>query len=259
MVNAVMVLATLALSVQSVNELLFPPPPADEITNIIIGGGSNSLEDGAAPGIHLFDFQGKTIGIEKASGDKIEKGVPHTIAVNHRLLNDNAAAQAEYMSVVQGGNDALCISYITATLPSGGVQYTWNGDIGFQCGAPWIYGNTTFSSSSQGMYQPRCNWIDGDNSDGSNTVAMGIHLPSFVTNQDRVDHYNKDNDMMCKSDPRFKLYGKKELSVEDAIPYFKSPVFDLNTLLDFSHDQTLDHTNWDTAPVKISAQGYRKP
>jgi hypothetical protein len=120
--NAIVLLATLGLSFLPVKDLLFPPPPADQITNIKIGAGSNSLNDGSIPGVHLFDFEGKTIGIQKSNGDKIQKGQDHEIRFNHLLLKHNAAAQAEYISVVQGGNDALCISYITAILPND-VQY----------------------------------------------------------------------------------------------------------------------------------------
>lgn len=138
------------------------------------------------------------------------------------------------------------------TLPTSGVQYAWNGDFGFQCGALWGYGNTTFSADpSGGVYQPRCNWIDGNDSNGLHTQAIGMHLPSVLANQARVDQYNNDNDLMCKADPRFKLYDK--LDVEDPIPYFKSETFDLGTLVDFNRDETLDKNNWATTPVDRSA------
>lgn len=247
MANAIVIIATLGLSILPVKDIVFPPAPSDQVTNIRIGAGSNKNNDGSIPGVHLFDFEGKTIGIAKSNGDKIQKGLDHDISVNHRLLADNAAAQAEYISVVQGGNDALCISYITAVLPNG-VQYSWNGDIGFQCGALWMFGNTTLTADAAGgIYQPRCNWIDGDNSDGLHTKAMGIHLPSFLANQGRVDQYDKDNDVMCKADPRFKLYD--QLDVEDAIPHFKDVPFNGTTLIDFNRDTTLDPANWATTPV----------
>lgn len=253
MANAIVLGLTLALSFQTIKDTVFPPAPADQVTNIRIGAGSSALADGAAPGVHLFDFEGKTIGFEKASGDKIEKGVGHDISVNHRFANDNAAAQAEYISVIQGGNDALCISYITATLPDG-VQYNWNGDIGFQCDAPWTYGNTTLTSDATGgIYQPRCVWLDGDGSNGLTAKGMGLHFPSFLANQARVDQYGADNDVMCKADPRFKMY--TTLGVEDAIPHFKTPPFNLQTLVDFDRTQTLNSANWettapDTSPLK---------
>jgi hypothetical protein len=121
-----------------------------------------------------------------------------------------------------------------------------------------MYGNTTLSADpSGGIYQPRCIWIDRDDSDGSHTKAMGIHLPSFLPNQGRVDQYNADNDVMCKADPRFKLYD--QLDVEDPIPFFKNTPFDLQTLIDFNHTQTLDPANWGTTPVDRDAlQGIEK-
>jgi len=249
--NAIILLATAGLSFQAVKNGIFPPPPADQTTNIKIGAGSNSDNDGNIPGVHLFDFQGKTIGIQKSSGNIIDKGKDFQIKVAHLELNDNAAAQAEYISVVTGGKDALCISYITVALPGSGVQFAYNGDFGYQCGALWTYGNTTLTADPNGgIYQPRCNWIDGDDSNGLHTKAIGIHLPSVLANQGRVDQYNKDNDLMCKADPRFKLYDT--LDVADPIPYFKSQPFDLGTLIDYNRDQTLDPKNWATTPVDRS-------
>jgi hypothetical protein len=237
----------LALSIQPALNDLFPPTPTDLATNIRIGAGSNDNDDGDIPGVHLFDLGGKTIGYTQGGGDIINKGQEKDIIVTHLELADDAAAQAEYMSVVQGGNNALCISYITVTLPNG-LQYSWNGDIGFQCGALWMFGNTTFSSDpTGGIYQPRCAWIDGDDSDGLHTKAIGIHLPSFLASQGRVDQYNANNDVMCKADPRFKLYDT--LDVKDPIPYFKSEPFDLTTLIDFDPAQTLNSANWATTPV----------
>jgi hypothetical protein len=249
--NAIILLATGGLSFQAVKSALFPAPPADQVTSVKIGAGSNGDNDGNIPGIHLFDFQGKTIGIQKSSGNIIDKGKDFQINVAHLELNDNAAAQAEYISIVTGGKDALCISYVTVTLPGSGVQFAYNGDFGYQCGAAWAYGNTTLTADPNGgIYQPRCNWIDGDDSNGLHTKAIGVHLPSVLANQGRIDQYNKDNDLMCKADPRFKLYDT--LDVEDPIPYFKSSPFDLDTLIDYNRDQTLDPNNWATTPVDKS-------
>ncbi|KAN0099509.1 hypothetical protein V8E51_013284 [Hyaloscypha variabilis] len=241
---------TLALSLIPLADSLFPAPPSDQITNVQVCAGSLGTEDGSVPGIHLFDLAGETIGFTPPSGDVIEQGQQKTIQVTHRLANKDAAAEAEYISVVQGGNDAICISWVSVTLEDG-ASFSFNGDIGFQCGAFWNYGNTTITADpTNGIYQPRCNWIDGIVTNGITTKAMGIHLPSFLANQGRIDQYNQNNNIMCKSDPRFKLYEK--LALTDPIPHFVNPVFDPTTLLDNSLTAALDSKNWATAPVDTS-------
>jgi hypothetical protein len=256
-VNAIVLGITLVLSIQPVGQLLFPPAPPNLITTVRVAAGSHETNDGNVPGIHLFDLDGVTIGLQRGSNKLIDKGQPKDIKIAH-IDQLRAAAQTEYMSVVTGGNNALCISYITVTLPNN-LQYSWNGDIGFQCGGLWMFGNTTFSADiAGGIYQPRCLWIDGDDSNGIHTKAFGVHLPSFLANTARVDQYNLNNDVMCKADPRFKLYDQLDV-VNDAIPHFVDLPFDQGTLLDFDPAHTLDPNNWATTPVDIKEIIARNP
>jgi hypothetical protein len=228
-------------------------PPAEAVTNLRIGAGSLDFEDGNVPSVRLFDLEGTTIGFSKANGDKIGRGVGHDMTITHLGDNDvvnQAAAQAEYIAVIQGGNDALCISYITVTTPDG-IKYGWFGDVGASCaGSHWYYGNTTAGlDSNNGEYQPKCMWIDGDDSAGYDKKAFSFHLPSFLTNQARADQYLNDNDLMCGAAPRFSLY--TDLSMTDPIKYFSHPMFDTNTLLDFDRNDTLNPANWLDTPAPI--------
>ena len=78
------------------------------------------------------DFQGRDVGIHLSSLKKIDLGVGHDITIEHQ---GDGAAQAEYISIITGGDDALCISAVSLTTPDG-INYGFYGDIGFKWQVP---------------------------------------------------------------------------------------------------------------------------
>lgn len=70
-----------------------------------------------------------TIGFHEGTYDaKIGRGVGHDISVVQSSAS-SASAQTEYISIIQDGKDAICISAIIVTTLDG-VRYTFYGDIG---------------------------------------------------------------------------------------------------------------------------------
>ncbi|KAF1949403.1 hypothetical protein CC80DRAFT_581401 [Byssothecium circinans] len=199
---------------------MIPPKSGSETTVRIGVGTSINKQDstgGDTPGIRLFDVMGRDIG--QASGSskaKILDGGYKDITV--KAAKGMEGRQAQYISVSQGGNDALCISYISMTW-SDGQNKAWYGDVGKECGGVWYNSQTLMGD---GDYRPRCVWIDGDGTNGIKTKGMGIHITDFTATEKRAQAYVKDPDTMCKSKPRFRLY--EDLKLEHSLPYFSPPL-----------------------------------
>ncbi|KAL9112237.1 MAG: hypothetical protein Q9227_003355 [Pyrenula ochraceoflavens] len=209
----------------------FAPDKTDQTTTVRIGVGtstdSSATTQGNVPGIALFDVVGRPIGESRGSHDTIGDGSFQDIKVE--APDDIGGRQAEYISISKGGNDALCIAYITVTWPDNS-KYIFSGDVGYQCGAHWYPSQTTFGESNPG-YKPRCFWIDGDSSNGITTQGIGLHITDFEATKERSTAFNKDQDLMCKSAPRFKLYD--QLTSDMSLPYFDPPLeFVPGTLVD---------------------------
>jgi hypothetical protein len=141
---------------------------------------------------------------------------------------DIGGVQGEYLSVSAGGNDAICIAYISMVWPDG-IKHVWIGDIGSQCNTQRYESQLEINNDH---LKSKCIWIDGDGRSGSgpNEIGFsgfGIHMTDFVASSNRANDYKMDNALMCKSTPRFHMYEK--LSINDRLPYFDPPLsFDAN-------------------------------
>ncbi|TGO71131.1 hypothetical protein BELL_0616g00060 [Botrytis elliptica] len=199
----------------------FIPDKTAQTTTIRIGAGtstdSKASTSGNTPGVRLFDVVGRSIAQKSGSSSRIADGSFSDIKL---VAPDSVGGrQGQYLSVVSGGNDALCISYIAVTWPDGGQQ-TWTGDIGVQCGGDWYESQTIMDPSTN--YMPKCMWIDSDGSNGIKTKGMGIHITDFTPSDDRAAQYQKDPPSMCGSQPRFWLYD--DIDMKTCMPYFDPPL-----------------------------------
>ncbi|KAL9108924.1 MAG: hypothetical protein Q9227_006320 [Pyrenula ochraceoflavens] len=214
----------------------FAPDKSDQTTTVRIAVGT-SLDDSAnthgnTPGIALFDVVGRKIGSVGGSSSVIADGSFSDIKVV--AGDDMGGRQAEYVSISNGGNDALCIAYISMTWPDGS-QYIWSGDVGYSCGGHWYPSQTTFGQAGKD-YKPRCLWIDGDDSNGITTQGLGMHITDFESTNERAAAYNKNNRLMCGSMPRFWLYNT--INSDKSLPYFDPPLeYDPGTLLDMDESK----------------------
>lgn len=216
----------------------FAPDRTDQTTTVRIGVGTSldsSVETkGDTPGIALFDVAGRRIGENKGNHKNIGDGSFKDLTIT--ADSDVGGRQAEYISISKGGNDALCIAYLTVTWPDNS-KYIWSADVGFSCGANWYASQTTFGAANDG-YKPRCMWIDGDNSNGITTQGFGLHITDFVATKERATAFAQDNDIMCKSPPRFTMYN--QITSDDSLPYFDPPLeYEPGTLLDKDRSKVL--------------------
>lgn len=105
---------------------------------------------GNIPGIQLFDVAGRLVSdMEGSSKNNIADGSWEDIKLP--ASDDLGGRQAQYISAVSGGNDAICISYITVTWPDS-LKESWMGDWGYLCGGPWYPAHTI--SNVQSDYKP---------------------------------------------------------------------------------------------------------
>ncbi|KAF8243593.1 hypothetical protein K440DRAFT_656168 [Wilcoxina mikolae CBS 423.85] len=233
------------------------PRHIDRTTTVRIGVGlaqDDKPMDGNIPGIRLFDNFGHPIGAHRGNKGRIAEGGYHDISIvgeykyktvlipgprgdyHEMKVKDGegmGGRQAEYISVSKGGNDPLCIAYISVNWPDGGKN-PWFGDTGKACGADWYVSQTIAGSNN---YRPACTWIDGDTKTGHLYQGMGIHITDFTATFERTTQYSHDNATMCQSKPRFHMY--HQLSTDDFLPYFDPPLVFNDTLEDIDRKLVL--------------------
>ncbi|PSN68557.1 hypothetical protein BS50DRAFT_520523 [Corynespora cassiicola Philippines] len=207
-------------------------PKTDRQTTVRIGVGlSKKIEantGGNTPGIRIFDVMGRDIGEARGSKDIIADGGFKDIVVESN--KDTQGRQAQYISVSKGGDNALCVAYVSMTWPDG-QNKAWYGDVGMECGGKWYESQNVFGDSN---YSPKCLWIDGDESNGITTEGFGLHITDFTATEERMKAYKDDKDTMCKSKPRFHLYD--DLKSDYFLPFFNPPLEYDDNLVDKNRD-----------------------
>ena len=206
----------------------------------IAAGLSTNREDstsGNKPGVALYDIMGRKVASVKGNKDKIEDGAFIDIKVP---FEDGVGAQpSEYIAVNDGGDDALCIAYITLTNPDG-TKKAWYGDVGKSCGADWYH---SVLKTGDDDYQPSCIWIDRNRSNGLRYQGLGLHIFDFAATDERAKQFDENRDLMCKAAPRFRMY--ENMNSEDYIPYFDPPLEMVEKLLtDKDPKVVMDKATW---------------
>lgn len=98
-------------------------------------GDSSASTGGSVPGVALFDANGNRVGFQSGKGrGKIDEGNYKGILI--APIKSQNTITPEYMSVVAGDNDALCIAYLALT-PTNSEYWALYGDVPKSCGAPW--------------------------------------------------------------------------------------------------------------------------
>lgn len=217
-------------------------PQQDEHQTVVrVGAGLSSVESsstsGDRPGIHLYDIMGRAIGHVHSSkknirdGDFIDISVPFDRNVGKK--------PTEYISVNQGGDDALCIAYLALTQPDG-TKKAWYGDIGKTCGADWYH---SMLKTGDDDYQPACIWIDKNGSNGLRFQGFGLHITDFAATKERAADYDQHRDRMCNAAPRFRMY--EQMNDKDFIPFFSPPLEYISEgLTDQDPSAVLDKGRW---------------
>jgi hypothetical protein len=230
--------------------------------NTALKGGDPSL-GGNAPHIALFDTNGKYLG-ETGNAGYIDDGSSASDA-NAILVTMNADSQAEYMALSAGGDDAICLSYITMTWPDS-TRYFWSGDIGFKCGADWYPSNLEITSNNGGN-RPKCTWIDGNHSNGLRYQGMSIHMSDFGNYQGLASEWNSNPALLCQSKPRFQMYPNLDVnSMKTSVPIFSPTIQidangdtnELQILMDPGITVPFDRQDADIGPIQVSKHRRRQ-
>lgn len=176
------------------------------VVRIIVGiSTSEETQDkdslqGNIPGIQLFDVAGRLISdMEGSSKNKIADGSQEDIKLP--ASDDLGGRQAQYISAISGGNDGICISYITVTWPDG-LKESWMGDWGYLCSGPWYPAHTI--SNVQDDYTPKCTWIDSDSSNGIGIKGLGTHITDFTPTKARLDAYQNNTSSFVIANSTFR-------------------------------------------------------
>jgi hypothetical protein len=234
----------------NIPETMFPTPPGVGFNTFRVSVGSIRNDDtegdsrstgGNAPAVAAWDAAGNFLGQVTPDG----VATPKIAEGGHRDYAIEGRSGAKYLSVVQTGNDGICISMITGVSVNSGEPYcAWTGDIGKFCGAPW-YAQTTAISDNP-LFVPACVWIDG-NSDGNHIwKGFNMHLPSFPgdvfgTMANTADAWNENRDLLCKSEPRFSMY--EDIQIGNQIRIFNEEPGG-NSSLEGYADRVLGTNNW---------------
>ena len=215
------VLATIPIS-----QGLFEPP-VDQITTVkIVLGEATDLAaslSGNRPGVALWDDLGQSIGTSFGS-DKI---LPQSNHVDVQIAANSSVGNAppSYVSIINGGDDAICVAWVTVTFPDG-AQASWSGDTAFQCNADFFESSrqmgTTGPDGTGAPFTPHCVWIDRNHSNGLRYQGLAFHMRDFFNNANQATAYGENPGLMCNSGPRFRMY--ETLRPEDPVLMYKPPL-----------------------------------
>ena len=207
-------------------DFLFPnEKPRFATVQISVGNFATSNDadrslGGDAPGVSVFDGVGSYCGTEAGHTKNDIEGTVHIDRGTSREYSISTNLHAEYISVVAGGTNGVCIHSVTMSV--NGLSYAWTGDVGKACGAEWYPQSNPIDTASN---VPVCIWIDTNGDDGHIWKGFNIHLPSFSAPTEiqskRLDQWKDNRDLMCKSEPRFSMY--KDISLDNQIRVFDGP------------------------------------
>ena len=189
------------------------------VVRIQAGSPSDITHDlgGDLPGVRLFDVWGRLVG-EKKGNKKKEIKTSSFWDITIPFADGVGNPPSEYISVVNGGDDALCIAYVALTQPDD-TKKVFYGDFAKECGADWYH---SWFKTGDDDYQPACFWIDKNRSNGLRYQGIGLHFNDFAPTEERAKQLNENRDLMCKSKPRLHMY--EEMGYETYIPFFNPPL-----------------------------------
>ncbi|KAK5941092.1 hypothetical protein PMZ80_006369 [Knufia obscura] len=265
--SAIGVIGDVVGLISSIVNTLFPPAPPESLNNFRVHVGSvnrdnqdengNKIIDteeekslsGNAPALAAWGPGGTFLGQVTPDGVTTQK----INAPGFRDYSIEGRSGAEYLSVVQTGNDGVCIHLITAQSANVNLKYAWTGDIGKACGAPW-YPSAQRITNVLEETPPVCVWIDGNGDSGHIWKGFNFHLPSFPvtegaddkvqeSTQRVVDAWKANRDLLCKSEPRFSMY--EDIKIGNQIrTYLGDPTFEDASSQEYA-DKVLNADNWD--------------
>lgn len=257
LLDAAGLIATVAVSANAVKDI-GDHAGASTGVQIVAGHGDKSM-GGSMPHIALWDDDGHRIGqYHPKNHYTVDESHVQNVVVPHSQTTP-AGDQADpyYVMVNNNENNAICISAVYVT--NGIIRGAFFGDTGYMCGMNW-YPSTRVVDGN--YYTPRCVWLDADHTGGINARAFSFHLNDMSPQPDKLEEYKENMDTLCKSTPRFSLWGN--LTPDGWIPFFKPPLqYDIDSMnggqgSDKDPDALIDRDNQYDKSVYVSQGEHHK-
>ncbi|KAL8882296.1 MAG: hypothetical protein Q9198_000684 [Flavoplaca austrocitrina] len=219
----------------------FIPEETDPQHVIRIAAGLSSNEadttSGNQPGVVIYDAIGRKMGSVEGKKKTILDG--DFVDIQIPLDDDVGKKPAEYISIANGGDDALCIAYIAITQPDGREPAYWYPEMAMDCGAEWYPSQLKPGDND---YTPKCIWIDRDRSNGLQFQGLGFHLPDLKGTEERSNQLNENRSILCDVSPRLRLY--EDFTNDDFIPFFDPPLKLSDEGCDLDTTVIMDKATW---------------
>ncbi|KAI9701956.1 MAG: hypothetical protein M1836_001300 [Candelina mexicana] len=219
-------------------QLAKQPEQDDLFTNVQITVGTGiSATAGNTPTVAIWDKYGQRVGQSKntehigSTHKKYDAAKAKQVTVKEKeviplsIKNDQmqniGQVNPAYLFLAAWENDAPCVAAVSAS--GNGVTWNWFGDIAVQCpGTQWYNSDKIVGD---GVYRPKCVWLDRDYSKGIWNRGLSLHMQDFSATEARKEQYTKYPDTLCKSakrmtfwhdvEPDFDLPGNLELFPAD--------------------------------------------
>jgi hypothetical protein len=190
-------------------------PTVGTNVQVIVGSGAGGGTDGNALHIALWDEDGNRIGqYNPQSKDKWDSGSVNNNFIEHTQTEPkNKQVDPAYVMLTNFDNDAICVAAITVANQK--ISSTFYGDTGVVCGQSWFLSDTLLGNNFQ---KPKCVWFDADHTNGINARGMSFHLNDMAPNTDKLQEYSDNRDTLCKSTPRWSIWGN--ILPDGIIPFF---------------------------------------
>ncbi|KAI5247358.1 hypothetical protein E4T42_06012 [Aureobasidium subglaciale] len=138
-----------------------------------LGDDTSDNLGGGIDNVYAFDYNNNYLGV--SSGCSMGDGGVCQVTVDQ----GNAGVQADYVSI-SNGNDATCIAWVSVSQFDSSPGGAWTGDIGYNCGDIWYYGNQLAGRNPDGSeYRPYCAWFDGDHTNGFQYASLKFTVRAY--------------------------------------------------------------------------------
>jgi hypothetical protein len=221
----------LAFSVVATGVFMYPlisnlvKPNSAKATVVAITVGSTGVQndnqgmEGNVPNLAVYAENGEKIGYAHGTNKKVwAAGTTNFVSINPDKGMEGR--QATYVSIANGGANAICISAVSVAWPDNSTPKGWLGDIAYNCSTADgpLWANSVTQTGSDPEFQAKCVWIDGDGTNGIPHQGFSLHIVDFGRTDGAVtkdgapttnavaQQWNDNNDLLCKAPGRMNFY-----------------------------------------------------
>lgn len=128
---------------------------------------------GTIDNIYGYDYNNAYIG--SAGGGKVGQGGVLELTIDQKV----AGVEADYVAV-SNTDIGTCIAWISVKQYDGQSSGSWNGDVGYNCGQHWYYGNQKAGKLPDGSdWRPYCAWLDGNHDQNRPSAALKFKVSAY--------------------------------------------------------------------------------